>query len=1161
MLRTAGGVVTLRKVLVANRGEIAIRAFRAAYELGVRTVAIYTPDDRSSLHRQKADEAYEIGVPGHPVRAYLDVDTLVGTAQRVGADAIYPGYGFLSESPHFARACTEAGITFVGPPPEVLSLTGDKTRARRAAGRAGVPVLRASEALEDPGDVLPAAEEIGYPVFVKAASGGGGRGMRRVGRPQDLRGAVETAMREAEAAFGDPTVFLEGAVDRPRHIEVQVLGDETGEVVHLYERDCSVQRRHQKVLEMAPAPNLDPTLRERLCADAVRFAREVGYRNAGTVEFLLAQDGSHVFIEMNPRIQVEHTVTEETTDVDIVHAQLRIAGGETLADLGLSQEDVCQRGFALQCRVTTEDPARGFRPDTGRISAYRSPGGAGIRLDGGNAYAGAEVSPYFDSLLVKLTARGADLPSAARRARRSLAEFRIRGVATNVAFLRAVLSDPDFLAGRANTSFVDDRPQLTAVSPGLDRATRLLNFLADVTVNRPHGAPPPVPDPREKLPPLGEGDASPGSRGRLEELGPGGFARWMRESEALLVTDTTMRDAHQSLFATRMRSFDMLAVAPHVARALPGLFSAEVWGGATFDAALRFLHEDPWERLARLREALPNICLQMLLRGRNAVGYTGYPDDVVEAFVQEARATGVDVFRVFDANNDPRQMRPAIRAAAEAEALVEGTLCYTADLSDPSEKLYTLDYYLRLAEKLVEAGSHVLCIKDMAGLLRAPAARRLVTALRRQFDLPVHLHTHDTAGGQLATYLAAIEGGVDAVDGAAAPMSGMTSQPSLAAVVAATDHTERATGLSLEALGSLEPYWEAVRTLYAPFEAGLRSPTGTVYRHEIPGGQLSNLRQQAIALGLGGRFEEVEQTYARCDSMLGRIVKVTPTSKVVGDLALYLLSAGIDPDEFEKDPGKHDLPDSVLGFLRGELGEPPGGWPEPLRSRALTGREKRAGAAPFSEEDRRSLSGGRRREALSRLMLPGPAAEQEAAVEKYGDVSVVPTKAFLYGMEASRELAVDLEPGVRLYLTLEAVAEPDEKGIRTLLTNLNGQIRAVDAQDHSLKPEVPVREKADASDPGHVPAPMSGVVTLSVGKGQTVEEGQPLCTIEAMKMESAVRAPSAGTVERVAVTTGTNVEPGDLLLVLDRGGRGEVSNTRFTEPLATDMPTPPRASK
>jgi pyruvate carboxylase len=1139
----------LEKVLVANRGEIAIRAFRAAYELDIRTVAVYTPDDRDSLHRQKADEAYEIGEAGHPVRAYLDVETMVNTALEVGADSIYPGYGFLSESAELASACEEAGLTFVGPPSEVISLTGDKIKAREAAESAGIPITQASGLVSDPDEASEAAEEIGYPLFVKAAAGGGGRGMRMVDDAENLQEAVDAATSEAESAFGDPSVFLEQALVRPRHIEVQVLADAKGEVIHLYERDCSVQRRHQKVLEIAPAPNLDPDLRDRLCEDAVRFSREVGYRNAGTVEFLVGEDGEHAFIEMNPRIQVEHTVTEETTDVDLVNAQLRIAGGETLEDLGLSQEVIEQRGVALQCRVTTEDPAQDFQPDTGRISAYRSPGGLGIRTDGGTVYSGAEVSPYFDPLLIKVTARGPDLFTAARRASRALAEIRVRGLATNVAFLRAVLNNDDFLAGQTNTSFIDERPQLTQASAGKDRATRLLSLLADVTVNRPNGPPPEAPDPRTKLPPLPEGDAPDGAKQKLDELGPEGFARWMRESEALLVTDTTMRDAHQSLFATRMRTFDMLAVAPHLARMLPQLFSAEVWGGATFDVALRFLREDPWERLGRLREALPNTCLQMLLRGQNAVGYTTYPDDVLKAFVAETAETGLDIFRVFDANNDIRRMRPAIEAVLETDAIAEGAISYTGDLLNPNEELYTLDYYLRLAEELVEAGSHVLCIKDMAGLLRAPAAEKLVSSLRSEFDLPVHLHTHDTAGGQLATYLAALQAGVDAVDGAAAPMSGMTSQPSLSAIVAATEHTERETGLSLDALGDLEPYWDAVRTLYAPFESGLRSPTGTVYQHEIPGGQLSNLRVQAMALGLEERFEEIEHAYARCDELLGHLVKVTPTSKVVGDLALYLVSSNIDPGDFEEDPADYDLPESVIGFLRGDIGEPPGGWPEPLRSEVLSqqdGAEETeddssedgsSGDEQLPEEDREALAqaepGQERRAALNRLLLPDPAAGKEEAEESYGDVSVIPTKPFFYGIEEGQELDLDLQPGVRLHVALEAISEADQRGLRALIVTVNGQARSVDAQDRSLEPETPATEKADPNEEGHVAAPMTGAVTLAVEEGEEVEEGQQLGTMEAMKMESAISAPVSGTVERIAVPSGTNVESGDLLLVLE----------------------------
>ncbi|MGI8574883.1 MAG: pyruvate carboxylase [Egibacteraceae bacterium] len=1126
----------LHKVLVANRGEIAIRAFRAATELGMRTVAVYTTEDRDSFHRLKADEAYRIGETGHPVRAYLDAQALIETALRVGADTIYPGYGFLAENADFARRCGEAGVTFVGPPPQVLELTGDKTRARAAAEQAGIPVLRASEPVSDQQRALQLAEEIGYPVFVKAASGGGGRGLRRVEHADALPDALETAMREAEGAFGDATVFLEQALTRPRHIEVQLLAGSGGRVLHLFERDCSVQRRHQKVLEVAPAPNLDPDLRARLCADAVAFGEAVGYRNAGTVEFLVDPSGRHFFIEMNPRIQVEHTVTEETTDVDLVSSQLRIAGGATLDDLGLTQESITIRGCAIQCRITTEDPANSFRPDTGRISAYRSAAGAGIRLDAGSAYVGSTVSPWFDSLLVKLTARGRTLPDAARRARRALAEFRVRGVRTNMAFLGALLSEPDFLAGELTTSFIDERPHLTSVSTGADRATRLLELLADRTINRSLELTPPGPDPATKLAPVPEGQPPEGSRQRLQQLGPRDFARWLRERDALGITDTTMRDAHQSLLATRMRTYDMVAAAPHLAHGLPELLSMEVWGGATYDVALRFLSEDPWERLARLREAIPNICLQMLLRGQNAVGYTRYPPSVVRAFVSEAHATGIDLFRIFDALNNFDQMRPAIEATLEAGALAEGTLCYTGDLADPSQRVYTLDYYLTIAEDLVSSGVHLLCVKDMAGLLRAPSARQLIGALRERFDVPVHLHTHDTAGGQLATYLAAVEAGVDAVDGAAAPLSGGTSQPNLTAIVAATDHTERASGLSLEALGAMEPYWEAVRTLYAPFEAGLRAPTGTVYLHEIPGGQLSNLRQQATAMGLGERFEELAGLYARVNELLGDIIKVTPTSKVVGDLAIYLASSGVDPDELVQQPERYDLPDSVVGFLRGDLGTPPGGWPEPFREKVLAGREREPAQPRLSDDERAQLEraeGPDRRALLNALLFPGPAAEQRDARERYGDVAALPTRAFFFGLEHDRELIVDLGPGVRLYIELEAVGEPDEQGIRTVLVNLNGQTRPIDARDAAVEDETPRAVKADPAEPGHVAVPLTGVVTVQVAEGEQVEEGQQVATIEAMKMESSIRAPAAGVVTSVPITSGTAVEPGDLVLVLD----------------------------
>ncbi|MDX3656347.1 pyruvate carboxylase [Streptomyces sp. ID05-26A] len=1123
-----------RKVLVANRGEIAIRAFRAAYELGAGTVAVFPHEDRNSLHRLKADESYEIGEPGHPVRAYLSVDEIIKAARKAGADAIYPGYGFLSENPELAMACREAGLTFVGPVAEVLELTGNKARAIAAAREAGLPVLESSPPSSDIDELVEASKTMRFPVFVKAVAGGGGRGMRKVDEPAALRESLEAASREAESAFGDPTVFLEQAVVEPRHIEVQILADGQGNVIHLFERDCSVQRRHQKVIEIAPAPNLAPELRDRICADAVKFARHIGYRNAGTVEFLLDPEGHYVFIEMNPRIQVEHTVTEEVTDVDLVQSQMRIASGETLEDLGLSQDTVQLRGAALQCRITTEDPANGFRPDTGTISAYRSPGGSGIRLDGGTAGSGMAISPHFDSMLVKLTCRGRTFSLAVARARRAIAEFRIRGVSTNIPFIQAVLDDPDFYEGRVTTSFIEKRPHLLTARHSADRGTRLLTYLADVTVNHPNGARPTAVDPREKLPVADlNAEPAPGSKQKLVELGPEGFARWMRESKAVGVTDTTFRDAHQSLLATRVRTKDLLAVAPHVARMTPELLSLECWGGATYDVALRFLAEDPWERLAALREAVPNINLQMLLRGRNTVGYTPYPEAVTKAFVEEATKTGIDIFRIFDALNDVEQMRPAIEAVRETgTAVAEVALCYTSDLSNPDERLYTLDYYLKLAEQIVGAGAHVLCVKDMAGLLRAPAASRLITALRKEFDVPVHLHTHDTAGGQLATYLAAIQAGVDAIDGATASMAGTTSQPPLSSIVALTDHTEHSTGLNLQNVCDLEPYWESVRKIYAPFESGIPGPTGRVYHHEIPGGQLSNLRTQAVALGLGEKFEEIESMYAAADRMLGHLVKVTPSSKVVGDLALHLVGAGVAPKDFEADPGKFDIPASVIGFLHGELGDPPGGWPEPFRSKALAGRPAPKPVEELSAQDEAGLADDRRA-TLNRLLFPAPTKEFRAHRDAYGDTSVLRSKDFFYGLRPGEEYSVDLEPGVRLLIGLEAISEADARGIRTVMATLNGQLRPIQVRDRSVDADVPAAEKADRGNQNHVAAPFAGVVTAVVAEGDSVDAGQTVATIEAMKMEAAITAPKAGVVQRLALRGAQQVEGGDLLIVLE----------------------------
>ncbi|WP_243062869.1 pyruvate carboxylase [Humibacter sp. RRB41] len=1129
-----------KKILVANRGEIAIRAFRAAYELGAQTVAVFPYEDRNSMHRLKADEAYEIGEPGHPVRAYLDVDEIVRVAKEAGADAIYPGYGFLSENPELAEAAEAAGITFIGPSADVLRMAGNKVTAKEHAIAAGVPVLASSAPSRDIDELLASAEAIGFPVFAKAVAGGGGRGMRRVNTLQELRPALQEAMREADSAFGDPTMFLEQAVLRPRHIEVQVLADASGHTVHLFERDCSVQRRHQKVLEIAPAPNLQDDIRQSLYRDAIAFAESIGYVNAGTVEFLLdtvgERAGQHVFIEMNPRIQVEHTVTEEVTDIDLVQSQMRIAAGETLAELGLRQENIQLHGAAIQCRITTEDPTQGFRPDTGTITTYRSPGGGGIRLDGGTVAAGAQISPHFDSMLSKLTCRGRDFGAAVQRARRALAEFRIRGVATNIPFLQAVLDDSSFVAGDLSTSFIEERPQLLRGRVSKDRGTKLLNWLVDVTVNQPNGQRPQVADPATKLPAIDLQAAAPdGSRQRLLALGPAGFARELRAQTALAVTETTFRDAHQSLLATRVRTRDLLAVAPYVSRLTPQLLSVEAWGGATYDVALRFLGEDPWERLASLREVLPNINIQMLLRGRNTVGYTPYPTEVTDAFVREAAATGVDIFRIFDALNDVSQMRPAIDAVlATGTAVAEVAVCYTGDVLDPSENLYTLDYYLKLAESIVESGAHVLAIKDMAGLLRPGAAELLVRSFRERFDLPVHVHTHDTAGGQLATLIAASAAGADAVDVASAPMAGTTSQPSASALVAALAHTERDTGIPLSNVTDLEPYWAAVRGLYAPFESGVPGPTGRVYKHEIPGGQLSNLRQQAKALGLAEDFELIEDMYAAADRILGRIPKVTPSSKVVGDLALHLAAVHADPADFEANPQKYDIPESVVGFMAGELGDLPGGWPEPFRSKVLEGKTVRVGVTDLTADERDGLAGDSvtRRSTLNRLLFPAPARQFEQVRELFGDVSVLDTSDYLYGLTPGTEHVIRLGRGVRLYAGLEAIGEADDKGIRTVMTTLNGQLRPVFARDRSVTVEAKAAEKADASIPGHVAAPFSGVITVQVQVGDRVAAGTPVASIEAMKMEAAIASPVAGVVSRLAVPKTQQVDAGDLLVVV-----------------------------
>jgi pyruvate carboxylase len=915
-----------------------------------------------------------------------------------------------------------------------------------------------------------------------------------------------------------------------------------GNIIHLHERDCSIQRRNQKVVEIAPAPNLDDTLRQQLFVDAVAFAKEIGYQNAGTVEFLIEtvgpNAGKHVFIEMNPRIQVEHTVTEEITDVDLVQSQLRIAAGATLEELGLRQSEIKPHGFAMQCRITTEDPVQGFRPDTGKITTYRSPGGAGIRLDGGTVTTGAEVSPHFDSMLVKLITRGRDFKSAVERGKRALAEFRIRGVATNINFLQAVLNDETFASGELSTHFIDERPELFQAKVSRDRGTKVVQWLAEVTVNKPYGTRDGKIEPELKLPAIDISKPAPkGSKQLLDELGAEGFARWMREQTRVLVTDSTFRDAHQSLLATRVRGKDLVAVAPYVARMTPNLLSVEAWGGATYDVALRFLGEDPWRRLEKLREAMPNICIQMLLRGRNTVGYTPYPEQVTNSFIKEAARTGIDIFRIFDALNDVSQMAPAIKAVREETgSLAEVGISFTGNLADPVEKLYNLDYYLKLADEIVAAGAHVLAIKDMAGLLRPAGAKMLVGALRERFDLPIHLHTHDTAGGQLATLLTAIESGVDAVDVASAPMAGTTSQPSASALVAALSHTERDTEMDLDAVTDLEPYWEAVRKLYAPFESGLPGPTGRVYRHEIPGGQLSNLRQQAIALGLGDRFELVEQMYAAANEILGRPPKVTPSSKVVGDLALHLVAVGADPKDFEENPQNYDIPDSVIGFMAGELGDLPFGWPEPFRTKVLAGKTVNIEVAPLNPEDQQKLETGDSatiRSTLNRLLFPAPTKEFERIRETYGDLDNVSTLDYLYGLDTETEHVVELRKGLQLFVGLEAIGEADGKGLRNVMTKLNGQLRPVTVRDHSIQITTSSAEKADSQNPSHAAAPFTGVVTPKVEVGQVVSVGDVIASIEAMKMEASITAPVSGKIVRLGIQGPTPVEGGDLIAVIE----------------------------
>jgi pyruvate carboxylase len=1146
-------MTSFRKLMAANRGEIAIRIFRSAHELGIRTVAIYSYEDRFASHRSKADEAYEIGKPGEPIRSYLNIDAIVELAKAKDVDAIHPGYGFLSENADFARACAKAGIAFVGPRAETLDLLGDKVAARKLAREAGIPVLSGSDTPVMPGkDAQAIAESLGFPVIVKASMGGGGRGMRVVESADALDAALDQARREAGAAFGVPDVFIEKFIKKAKHIEVQILGDRYGNLVHLFERDCSVQRRHQKIVEIAPAHNLDPKVRSAILNAALTLGRHVRYENAGTVEFLVdIETGGFYFIEVNPRIQVEHTVTEIVTNVDLVNSQILIAHGTALSDPEIdlpAQESVQVQGYAIQCRVTTEDPENKFTPDYGRITHYRSVGGMGIRTDGGPAITGGIITPFYDSLLVKICASGRRFVDAARRMERALQEFRVRGVKTNIPFLLNVLDHPEFIAGNCTTRFIDETPELFRFPVRQNRAMRLLTYAAEITVNgfpgvaRPAGhatAAEPEPPKFDSL-----SEPPPGFRQRFLAMGADAFSRWVREQKPLLVTDTTFRDAHQSLLATRVRTRDMLRVADAYARLCSGVFSIEMWGGATFDTAMRFLKEDPWERLVQLREKIPNILFQMLLRGSNAVGYTSYPDNVVKAFVTEAAAAGIDLFRVFDSLNWVPNMELSLEAVREAGALCEASICYTGDILDPKRTKYDLKYYVNMAKELEKRGANLIAIKDMAGLCKPLAAERLIKALRDEVGVPIHFHTHDIGGAQAASVLRGADVGLDIADGAVASMAGLTSQPSLNALVESLRFTPRDTGVDPAALIEMSRYWEEVRALYSPFESGPRSPASDLYELEMPGGQYTNLYQQAKALGLAARWHEVCKAYTQVNQLFGDIIKVTPSSKVVGDMALFVAANNLTPDDVLDPARELAFPESVVEFFEGRLGQPPGGFPPELQARVLKGRPpltKRPGAnlppADFdaAREKATALLGREagNRQALSYLLYPRVFPDLAAHDRIYSDTSILPTSIFFFGPDPATEHPVEIEPGKTLIVKLLAVGEPHEDGNRTVFFELNGQPREVEVVDRSLASSVRETPMADPADPNQIASPLPGlVVGVAVSAGDAVRKGQKLLSIEAMKMETTIYAERPGRVADMLAVVGRQVKTGELLLRL-----------------------------
>ncbi len=1142
-----------KKILVANRGEIAIRVMRAANELGKKTVAVYAEEDKLGLHRFKADEAYRIGKGLGPVAAYLSIPEIIRVAKLSGADAIHPGYGLLSENPDFVDACTAAGITFIGPRADTMRALGDKASARRGAIEAGVPVIPATEVLGEDFDAIKReAAEVGYPLMLKASWGGGGRGMRPINSEAELVEKVREGRREAEAAFGNGEGYLEKMILRARHVEVQLLGDTHGGLYHLYERDCTVQRRNQKVVERAPAPYLTEAQRAEVCGLALKIGQAVGYQNAGTVEFLMDMDSQQFyFIEVNPRVQVEHTVTEEVTGIDIVQSQIRIAEGETLADATghASQADITLSGHALQCRVTTEDPQNNFIPDYGRITAYRSATGMGIRLDGGTAYSGGVITRYYDSLLVKVTAWAQTPDQAIRRMDRALREFRVRGVSTNIDFVINLLKHPTFLDDTYTTKFIDTTDDLFDFKKRQDRATKILTYLADISVNghpETAGRALPPAQARAPVPPAPKAAPAPGTRQLLETKGAQAVADWMAAQTQLLITDTTMRDGHQSLLATRMRSIDMIRVAPSYAANLPQLFSVECWGGATFDVAYRFLQECPWQRLRDIRAQMPNLMTQMLLRASNGVGYTNYPDNVVQFFVKQAAETGVDVFRVFDSLNWVENMRVAMDAVIESGKICEGTVCYTGNMLDPDRSKYDLQYYVKTAQELKAAGAHVLGLKDMAGLLKPPAARILIKALKEEVGLPIHFHTHDTSGMGGATILAAADAGVDAVDCAMDALSGNTSQPTLGSVVEALAQTDRDTGLDIGAVRAISNYWERVRESYAAFESGLQSPASEVYLHEMPGGQFTNLKSQARSMGLEDRWHEVAQAYADVNRMFGDIVKVTPSSKVVGDMALMMVSQNLTPEDVMNPDRDMSFPDSVVDMMRGNLGQPPGGWPRAIQAKVLKGETPitdRPGAhlEPVDlEAERAKLSemlDGKTiddEDLNGYLMYPKVFTDYMQRHETYGPVRTLPTRTFFYGMEPGDEISVEIDPGKTLEVRLLTLGETDETGQMKVFFELNGQPRQVRVPNRSATGAQAARPKADAANPGHVGAPMPGVVaSVGVAQGAQVKQGDLLLTIEAMKMETGLHADRDGTIKALHVGPGQQIDAKDLLVEIE----------------------------